>query len=76
MNVVEKPRIISAKFSEDDILLIDEVCQANAEDRSSFIRRSVRRELARLNYYPDPVKKALGIKPQNGKEAEGEVRNP
>ncbi len=72
-SVIERPQIIAAKFSKYDVLLIDKVCQANAEDRSSFLRRSVRRELARLGYYSRDVKKALGI--EDGGKVKEEVRS-
>lgn len=45
---------------EDKKLLV-EVCRKRGEDISSFVRRAIRKELAALSFYPEDVKKALGL---------------
>jgi hypothetical protein len=52
---------IAVRLKAEDRELIDQVCEARGEDISSFVRRAVRRELASLSFYPDDVKKALGL---------------
>jgi len=48
-------------MSAEDIELLKKVCKARGEDVSDFVRRSVRKELARLCYLSDEDKKALGV---------------
>jgi hypothetical protein len=48
-------------MSTEDIELLKKVCKARGEDLSDFVRRSVRKELARLNYLSEEEKKALGM---------------
>jgi hypothetical protein len=50
---------------EDDKALLERVCKARGEDVSDFVRRSVRKELARLSFLSPVEKKALGLKPKN-----------
>jgi hypothetical protein len=54
--------IVGARFPKGDFTLLREVCDLRGEDLSSFVRRAVRTELARLSYYSPEVKKALGVK--------------
>jgi len=54
--------IIGVRISPKDRELLDKVCEARGEDISSFVRRAIRKELAELSFYPEDVKKALGIK--------------
>jgi hypothetical protein len=49
------------RIAEEDKVLLRKICQARGEDLSDFIRRAIKTELARLSYYPQDVKKALGI---------------
>ena len=42
--------------------LIKEVCDKRGENISSFVRRAIRKELASLGFYPNDIKKALGMK--------------
>jgi hypothetical protein len=56
-----RKNIIGARFSAEDIELLKKVCEARGEDFSSFLRRAVKSELARLSFYTPEVKKALGI---------------
>jgi hypothetical protein len=53
--------VIGVRVSEEDRQLLDRVCKARGEDLSNFIRRAIKKELASLSYYPQEVKKALGI---------------
>ena len=53
--------IVFARMSAEDIELLKKVCKARGEDLSDFVRRSVRKELARLNYLSDEEKKALEV---------------
>jgi hypothetical protein len=46
-------------MSNEDIELVKKVCKARGEQVSDFVRRSVRKELARLCYLSDEEKKAL-----------------
>lgn len=52
--------IVSAKFEADDIKLLKKIVKFRGEDTSSFVRRAVRLELARLGYLPKEESKALG----------------
>ena len=54
-------KVIGVRVSEDVRKLLEKVCQARGEDISDFVRRSVRKELARLSFLPDEDKKALGL---------------
>jgi hypothetical protein len=49
------------RLSENDVNLLQKICKARGEDVSDFIRRSVRTELAKLNYLSNEEKKALGV---------------
>lgn len=53
--------IVFARMSTEDIELIKKVCKARGEKVSDFVRRSVRKELARLCYLSDEEKKALEV---------------
>ncbi|MGH2639238.1 MAG: hypothetical protein ACRDF4_08180 [Rhabdochlamydiaceae bacterium] len=53
--------LLSAQFEHDEAELIRKVVKLRAEDLSSFIRRSVRKELASLGYVPVEQMQALGI---------------
>ncbi len=51
--------IIFARMDEKEVQLIKKVAKARGEDLSDFVRRAVKRELARLSYLTDEEKKAL-----------------
>ena len=53
--------VVGVRITEEDRELLRKVCQARGEDLSDFIRRAVKTELARLSYYPQDVKRALGV---------------
>jgi len=48
-------------MTSEDVELIKKVCKARGEQVSDFVRRSVRKELARLNYLSEEEKKALEV---------------
>jgi len=52
---------LGVRVSPEDRELLDKVCKARGEDVSDFIRRAIRKELAELSFYPEEVKKALGM---------------
>ena len=52
---------VCVRFGDSDRILLVKVCRSRREDLSSFVRRAVLAELARLNYLPDSQKKALGV---------------
>ena len=56
---------VSARMPEEDKALLERVCKARGEDVSDFVRRSIRKELARLSFLSPAEKKALGFKPKN-----------
>jgi hypothetical protein len=56
---------VAARIEKDLKKLLEQVCKARGEDVSTFIRRSVRKELANLSYFDEADKKALGIKIEN-----------
>jgi len=49
------------RFSQKDVRLLKKVCEARGEDISGFVRRAVKRDLARLSFYTEEEKKALGV---------------
>jgi len=53
--------IVFARMRKEDVELIKRVCKARGEDLSDFVRRAVRKELARLSFLSPEEKKALGI---------------
>jgi uncharacterized protein (DUF1778 family) len=55
---MSKP-VIFARMAAEDVQLIKKICEARGEQLSDFVRRSVRKELARLNYLSSEEKKAL-----------------
>jgi uncharacterized protein (DUF1778 family) len=52
-------RVIFARMDEKEVQLIKKVAKARGEDLSDFVRRAVKKELARLSYLTDEEKKAL-----------------
>ena len=53
---------IGLRISKEDRILLDKVCEARGEDRSGFIRRALRTELAKLGFYEADIRQALGFK--------------
>ncbi len=50
-----------ARMRKEDVDLVKKVCRFRGEDLSDFVRRSVKKELARLSYLSKEEKKALGL---------------
>jgi tRNA U54 and U55 pseudouridine synthase Pus10 len=53
--------VVGIRFDEETHKLVSKVSHAQGIDLSDFIRRSVRRELARLSFLPADEKKALEV---------------
>ena len=53
---------IGVALTNEDRVLLDKVCEMRGEQLSSFVRRAIRKELAALSFYPEDVKKALGVR--------------
>jgi hypothetical protein len=60
-----RKKTLGFRATEELYTLVTQVSSDRGENTSDFIRRSIRKELASLSYYPEHVKKALGIKGQN-----------
>jgi hypothetical protein len=56
---------VNARIDTDVHELIRKVAKARGEDVSSFVRRSILSELARLSYLPPEQGKALGLEKSN-----------
>jgi len=52
---------LSIRFSKRDLELLVKVSKARGEDPSSFIRRAMRMELARLGFLSEEEMQALGV---------------
>ena len=59
-------KFLRVNVTENDRCLLEEVCEARGETLSNFVRRTLRKELAEMSYYPPDVKKALGIAVNQG----------
>lgn len=57
-----KTVVISLAVPEKINEILEEVVKARGEDKSTFIRRLIYTELAKLSYLTEENKKALGIK--------------
>lgn len=57
----DAPTSIGIKFDKELHELLKSVCTARGEHMSNFVRRSVRKELARLGYMSDDDRKALEV---------------
>jgi len=53
--------IVAVRLSSEDRKLLDKVTQARGEDKSDFIRRSIKKELAVLGLLSLDDRKALGM---------------
>jgi hypothetical protein len=52
--------MIALRIEVEEKELLRRICRARGEDLSSFVRRAIRMELARLSYLSEEEKKALG----------------
>jgi len=64
-----KRESITFKLEEADRQLLEKVCRARGESLSSFVRRALRREFARLGFLSQDEMKALEIGEREGGEA-------
>ena len=56
-----KTEALNTRIPQEDKILLEKVCKARGEDLSDFVRRSVKTELARLNFLTEEEKQALGV---------------
>ncbi len=62
LNMVKQMmKAVGFRMAEEDVILLKKVSDARGEDISDFIRRSILTELARLSYFSEEKKKALGV---------------
>ena len=59
---------LGAKFDNSTAQTLKNFCRARGESYSSFIRKAVKKELARYSYFSDEEKKALGVKKDESKK--------
>ena len=52
---------VGVRLRPKDLQLLKTICEARGENTSTFLRRGMRRELARLSYLTPEEKKALEI---------------
>lgn len=64
-------KFIFARMKEGDVELVKSICEARGENLSNFVRRAVRKELARLSYLSEDEKKALGLATKQHRGWEG-----
>lgn len=53
---------IVVRLDPRDKDLVAKVAKARGEDLSDFVRRAIKTELAKLSFYTDEEKKALGVR--------------
>ena len=51
---------INAQISREDRERLDKLCETRGENISTFIRREIKREMARLGCFSEEEKRALG----------------
>ncbi len=59
--------IVGVRIEQEDRELLRKICRARRESVSDFIRRSIRKELARLSYLDKDDAKALEVDVSNDK---------
>lgn len=52
---------VYARMQKEEVELLRKIARARGEDLSDFIRRAIRRELAKLGYLSEDERKALGM---------------
>ena len=57
----KKKIVLGVRFDEETYRLIEQVAEAQGLDKSDFVRRAVRKELARLSFLSKEQKKALEV---------------
>ncbi|MFQ6115557.1 MAG: ribbon-helix-helix protein, CopG family [bacterium] len=58
---LSKTSQICFRLPKEEKELIEKICDSRGEDLSSFVRRAIKRELARMSYLSEEAKKALEI---------------
>ena len=76
VNMCDENINVATRITREEKLLLEKVCKARGEHISTFFRRALKKELAHLNYYPEEVKKALGMKHQTEENDPVNERNP
>lgn len=66
----QKTAFLGIKIEPDLKSLAEQVSKSRGEGLSSFVRRSILKELASLSFLPDEQKKALGIQLQDAEETD------
>lgn len=61
---MKRALFLGARFENEDVALVKKASKLRGEDISDFLRRSVRRELARLSMLSEDEMKALEM-PEN-----------
>jgi len=75
MNMLKQQTVIlGVRISRELYKTLREVSRARGEDVSSFVRRAILLELARLSLLPHEQKKALGFKGEEEKRVNGGLR--
>lgn len=54
-------QVVTVRMTEEDAVILEELCDLRGEDRSSFVRRVVKMEFVRLGYSTFEASKALGM---------------
>ena len=54
-------KLVIIRIDRKIVELVDDIVKARGENRSDFIRRSIRKELARMSYLGEEEKKALEV---------------
>lgn len=63
-NKIAKPDemiVISITIDEETLVFVNQIISDKKTNRSAWIREAVREKLARMSYFPDEVKKSLGV---------------
>jgi hypothetical protein len=58
---MRKRESVTFRLEESDRAVLEKICRARGEGLSSFVRRALRREFARLGYLSQDEAKALGF---------------
>ena len=67
-SMATKTSQLNVKMLTSDYELLRGVAKARGEDISDFVRRAIKTELAKLSFYSENEKKALGVMPAQGGE--------
>ena len=54
-------KILGVRFDEETYELVELIAESQGIDKSDFVRRAVRKELARLSFLTEEQKKALEV---------------